>query len=179
MEDLMLQALDGTISAADQTRLSAYLNAHPDEQGVFDQMMRFEAAFVVEPVAAPAGFAMNVMAQVHQIAIAQPYAVTAMSGRQIALIVLIFSSAMATAFAVGGGLLAYGSSFVRPDFGPAGAFGRSIWFTVQDVFRVAISMGRVVLTQPLTWAVVIAGLLAMAAWVRLVAPAWVPQRQLA
>ncbi len=175
----MLQALDGTISAADQTRLSAYLNAHPDEREMLDQMKRFEAALVAEPVVAPANFTMKVMTQVHQIAIAQPYAVTAMSGKQIALIVLIFSSAMATAFAVGGGLLAYGSSFARPDFGPAGAFGRSLWFVVQDVFRVAISMTRVVLTQPLTWAVLIAGLLAVAGWVRLVAPAWMPQRQLA
>ena len=174
----MLQALDGTISAADQARLSAYLNAHPEEQEMFDQMLRFEATLVTEPVVAPANFTMKVMTQVHQIAIAQPYAVTAMSGRQIALIVLIFSSAMAAAFAVGGGLLAYGSSFARPDIGPAGAFGRSIWFVVQDVFRVAINMARVVLTQPLTWAAAIAGLLAIAAWVRLVAPAWVPQRQL-
>ena len=175
----MLQALDGTISAANQARLSAYLDAHPDERVMLEQMLRFEAALVAEPTAAPAHFTANVMAQVQQIAIAQPYAVTAMSGKQIALIVLIFSSALAAAFAVGGGLLAYGSSFVRPDVGPAGAFGRSVWFMVQNFGRAAFSLGRALLTQPITWAAAIAGLLTVMVWLRLVAPAWIPQRQLA
>jgi hypothetical protein len=182
MEELILQALDGTISPADQARLNAYLNAHPDERETFDEMMRFEASFaasfMAEPVDAPPHFAANVMGQVHQVAIAQPFAVTTMSSKQIALIILVCSSAMAVAFAAGGGLLAYGSSVVQPEFGPANAFGRGVWLIVQDIFRAAFSMARAVLTQPLTWAVLVAGVLAFAAWVRLVAPAWVPQRQL-
>ena len=179
----MMQALDGTISAADSARLSAYLNAHPDEREVFEQMLRFESRFEasleVEPVTMPANFMMNVMTQVHQVAIARPFAITAMSGKQIALIILIFSSAIAAAFAVGGGLLAYGSSFAGPNLGPAGAVARSFWITTQAVLRVAINMGRVVLMQPLTWAVIIAGAIAIAAWMKLIVPAWVPQRELA
>jgi predicted anti-sigma-YlaC factor YlaD len=183
MEELMLQALDGTISPADLARLNAHLNAHPDEREAFEQMARFEAefgsAFMAEPVAAPAGLMTNVMTQVHQIAIAQPFAVTAMSGKQIALIILIFSSAMAAAFAICGGVLAYGSSVVQPDFGAASSMGRSIWVATQGVFRAAFSMTRAVLSQPLTWAVMAVGLLSILAWVRLIAPVWVPQRQLA
>ena len=175
----MLQALDGTISAADQVRLNTYLDAHPQERTMFEQMLHFEATFVAEPMAAPTHFTANVMAQVQQIAIARPYAVTAMSGKQIALIVLIFSSAMVTAFAVGGALLAYGSSFVRPDVGPASAFGRGVWFALQNFGRAAFSLSRAVLSQPVTWAAAIAGLLTVMVWLRLVAPAWLPQRQLA
>lgn len=189
-EALMIEALDGTITPADQARLDAYLATHPEERTQFKQLLQFEGAFErvvqVPQILVPVNFAGNVMTQIrtlpaHAVNPFQPAmkagVITELNGRQIALIILLCSTMMVALLALGGGALAFGSSYLQPQ--PIGTLLREIGLVARDVFDVAIALLRGVLTLPLTWVVLVLGGLSVAMWMRVVAGAWLPKTQLA
>ena len=190
MDALMMDVLDGTITPADQVRLDAYLATHPDERAQFEQLVQFDGAFEragqVQPILVPVNFVGNVMSQIqtmpaHAIRFQQPAlktsVITELSGRQIALIILLCSTAMAAVLALGGGALAFGSSYLQPQ--PAGALLREIGLVARDIFGVFVALLRGVFMLPLTWVVLAIGGLAVAMWTRVVASAWAPRTELA
>ena len=190
IETLMIEALDGTIGPADQARLDAYLVTHPEERTQFEQLLQFDGAFEravqVPHSLVPVHFAGNIMTQIrtmpaHAMNPFQPAmkagVITELSGRQIALIILLCSTMMVALLALGGGALAFGSSYLQPQ--PVGTLLREIGLVAHDVFGVAIALLRGVLTLPLTWVVLAIGGLSVAMWMRVVAGAWLPKTELA
>jgi anti-sigma factor RsiW len=182
MEELMMQALDGTISATDRAKLDAFLLANPPERAAFEAMLRFEGvaapvlATHTPPVTLPLNFAANVMTRVNAAALAQPQTITAISSRQIVLVIVICSAAMAFSMAVAGGMVAYGSSVAPPHI--VSVFWEIV-DTARDVAGMLFVLGRALLAQPITWAVALVSVLVVALWMRMVAVVWLPQKQLA
>lgn len=196
MEALMIEALDGTLSPADQARLNAYWAAHPEARAQFDQLAQFDQAFEsagqMPKRMVPAQLTNNVMAQIQTLpafasqparqparsmalSSSGPGVITDLSGKQIALIILMCSAAMAVALGLGGGALAFGSSFWQP----AGALLREISIVARDVFNIVVALLRGIFMLPLTWVVLAVGGVAITMWMRLVAGAWLPKPQLA
>ena len=176
-----MEALDGTIAAADQIRLNAYLATHPEERAQFEQLMKFDGAFEqagqVSQIMMPVNFVGNVMTQIQAMpahavqaravqvqtqSVLKAGVITELSGRQIALIILLCSAAMAVLLALGGGALAFGSSLLQPQ--PAGALLREVGVLLRDIFGVVMALVRGVFTLPLAWVVLAVGGFAVVMW---------------
>lgn len=65
IDDLMLMALDGSITAQQQNELDAYLSAHPEAHAVFAQMQADDHAFLALPLPTlPMGLSKNIMSAI-------------------------------------------------------------------------------------------------------------------
>jgi anti-sigma factor RsiW len=173
INELMMDALDGTITPANRTLLDAHLAQHPDARIAFEHMMRIEAALRETPaVAAPAGFTGNVMAQARALPIAQP-----MHKTQIAAIIAANSVlvgvvwAMMAALLVGLGVLAAQTPALQPVF----AFIRGIATFTREGFELFATATRAWSAQPLAWVTLLAALALVGAWVTVMAKVLRPQ----
>lgn len=172
-ELLMMEALDGTITPANQAQLDAYLNTHPEARMLFDAMVDVDNTLVATPVVVPAAhFAHQVMHTVAQTKIARP-----LKAQHVALIVGTNTIAVfvfwLVAAAVVGGLIAN----LAP--GSMVEAARAVGSVLYGVFSALGKIGRVVLSQPITWVVMMLCLTIVVAWFGMLAKLMSPRRQLA
>lgn len=172
-DELMMDALDGTITPANRTTLEAHFAQHPDARAAFEQMMRVDAMLRDAPVVhAPADFARKVMAQARTMPIAKP-----VRGSHIAAIIaansLLVGSVwlMMAALLVGLGLLATQTPALQPVF----ALARAIDTYLRDALDLAAAGARAVGTQPIAWVTLLAALALVAAWAGVLAKVLRPQ----
>lgn len=177
-DDLMISALDGTITPPDRAMLNAYFAQRPGERAAFEQMLAVDLVLKeAEPVASPpADFAQRVMAQTRVTPIIQP-----MRHKQVAVVVVgnsllvVASWVMAFALLVGLVMLIGHSPVVQP----ALALGRAAVTGLSDVLHVVGSVARAMTGLPLAWVILVAAFGMVAAWFAVIARVWLPQRRLA
>jgi hypothetical protein len=171
-EQLMIDALDGTISERDHMALEAYFDVHPEERAMFDRMQDVDRAFRAEPViSAPATLAQQVMGTTRAVTAAQP----PLRASQIAFLILISSVLVVAA----GAIIAAMYSLISPGF-PVGEMQAFVAFTRGMVefgysfAGVLATFLRAVFSQPVTWVVVLGMIGVLAVWVRILAAVFVP-----
>jgi len=177
-DELMINALDGTITPSDKVALDAYFAQRPDARAMFEQMVAVDFALKeAEPTAPPpAGFTQQVMARVHVTPIVKP-----MARRHVAAIVVGNSVVvsitwlMSLAVLAGLALLVSKVRILQPVF----ALGRALAIGGADVARAMTSVLHAMIAQPLAWVIFIAVLGMVATWLAFIARVWLPQRRLA
>ncbi len=176
-EDLMIDALDGTLAPADRARLETYFASHPDERIAFEQMLAMDTWLKeAEPVQppAPAQFTQRVMAQARITQIARP-----VQRKQVAVIVvgnsllIGLSWIVILAAIVGLGMLAAQSPILQPVL----ALGRAMATNVSDALRALGAAMRILISQPIAWALFLGSMVLVVTWLGVLARAFVPQRQ--
>lgn len=172
-DELMMDALDGTITPANRAMLDAHFAQHPDARSAFAQMLHVDAALRAAPVVhAPADFSHKVMAQARALPIAKP-----MQTRHIAAIIAANSLLVGTvwvmlaAVLVGMGLLAAQTPALQPVF----ALARAVGAYVRDALGLAAAGVRAAGTQPIAWVTLLAALALVIAWVSMLAKVLRPQ----
>ena len=84
-EQLMIEALDGTLAESDRQALETYFDLHPQERALFERMRGLDDTLHLAPlIAAPASLAPQVMRQTAQTHVAQP----PLCASQIAFLIL-------------------------------------------------------------------------------------------
>lgn len=174
MDELMMQALDGTISKADRARLTAYLMANPDERALFESMLQTEALLRNLPMAKPSNnFASNVMVAVgHAHIAAKPS--PAVNGNQMLLLFLTCTISAVMMIIISAAVISMLSTYAGPQLHATVGVLRSIGTMGRESFGVIAAFARFVMTQPLVWIASIAGGLVVAIWLRVLAGLWLP-----
>lgn len=177
VEELMMQALDGTIGPTDRARLEAYFAEHPDERAGFERMLAMDAALRGAPLAAPpSGFAQAVVARARHVPLIRPlkrrYVVTlAVTNCALAALVWAFVGIALTS------LLAILSQ--QPLLQPLVAFTRGITIYTADTLNVLTLTVRSFIMQPFVWLMALASTAVVAAWLGIMIKVLVPARRLA
>jgi anti-sigma factor RsiW len=173
IDELMMDALDGTITPANRALLDAHLAQHTEARTAFAQMLRVDAILRETPATpAPADFSHKVMAQARAMPVAKP-----MRGSQIAAIIAANSVLVGTvwlmmaAVLIGLGLLATQTPALQPVF----ALARAVGAYVRDALGLAAAGVRAVGAQPLAWIMLLAALALVAAWAGVLAKVLRPQ----
>ncbi len=146
VEELMMQALDGTIDAADRARLDAYLAERPTERAAFERMLAVDAALRWAPaVAPPADFAAAVVARARTTSPARP-----IKRRYIvALVVANWTLTTLVWTLIGITLVGLGALLTQhPLFQPIFAFGRGVTTSLMDMLGVLATTARSLTAQP-------------------------------
>jgi anti-sigma factor RsiW len=176
VEQWMMDALDGHISACDHAALDAYLAEHPDERVVFERMQRMDHTLRAEPpVQAPPTLKLNVMAVLPRTSAAQP------SNGSIPRFwltppqaVFIGMVAVMLVFIIGVGTLA-AISTVPPTLvatqqvPPAtAALVTSVGDVAKTVSHASVALARAIFSQPITWLLIGISVMIAFLWARLV-----------
>lgn len=176
-EELMMNALDDTITPSDRALLNTYLAQRPDERAAFEHMLAVDLELkAVEPVAPPTHFAQNVMAQARVTPIFRP-----LPRKQLAAVVAgnsliaLYVWLMCIGLFIGAGILIA----QLPEAQLLIGFLRAIFINITDAARALGSVTRAVIEQPIAWVVLFVAAATVAAWVTLVARVYLPQRRLA
>jgi len=174
-EDLMMNALDGTITPSERATLNTWFAQHPDERAAFEHMLAVDIALKeAEPIAPPAAFTQRVLAQTRAMPIVRP-----IKRSQVAVVVVGNSLLMAlswmviVAAVIGFGALAAQAPIMQPVF----AFVRAIFTLVSDVLRALGSTTRALSGQPIVWIAIVAAMALVVAWFSVVARVFLPQRR--
>ena len=173
IDELMMDALDGTIAPANRALLDAHFAQHPEARVAFEQMMRVDVALREAPaIVVPADFSRKVMVQARVMPIAKP-----MHTRHIAAIVaansLLIGAVwlMLAALLVGLGLLASQLPALQPVF----ALVRAAIAYLRDALGLASAGVRALGTQPIAWLTLLAAIALVMAWVGVLAKVLRPQ----
>jgi len=177
VDQWMMDALDGHISAHDRAALEAYLSEHPAERSAFKQMLRVDHALSAEPLApAPKSLKLNVMAALPR-ATATPQPANARPMRLwLTAPQAVFLAMVATMLAVviGLGAVAFisiaspaiaSSSSVPP---ATAAIVNSAGDAAATVMHATAALTRVIFSQPVTWIVILISVWVAFLWARLV-----------
>ncbi len=175
-EDLMINALDGTITPSERATLNTWLAQHPDERAGFENMLAVDIALKeAEPIAPSAAFTQRVLAQTRVTPIVRP-----IRRSQVAVVVAGNSLLMALSWVViaaaviGFGALAAQAPIMQPVF----AFARAIITLITDAFRAIGSTTRALSGQPIVWIAIVAAMALVVTWFSVVARVLFPQRKL-
>ncbi len=176
-EDLMMNALDGTLAPSDRAVLNAWFAQHPDERAAFEAMLAVDIALrEAEPIAPPpTAFTQRVLAQTRVTPIVRP-----VNRSQLAVVVagnsllMVLSWVVIVAAVIGFGALAAQSPIMQPVF----ALIRAIATIVTDAFRALGSTTRALSGQPIVWMAIATALIVVIAWLGVVARVFLPQRRL-
>lgn len=173
IDELMMDALDGTITPANRALLDAHLAQHADARVTFEHMLRIDAALREAPaISPPADFSRKVMAQARVMPIAKP-----MRNSQIVAIIAANSLLvgvmwlMLAALLVGLALLAAQLPALQPVF----ALAHAVAAYVRDALELATAGARALGSQPVAWVTALAALSLVAAWVGVLAKVLWPQ----
>ena len=180
MDELMMQALDGTISKADRAKLTAYLHMHADEREFFEGLLHTEALLRNLPAARPPiNFASNVLVAVSHARIAAKPS-PAVNGNQMLLLFLTCTISAVMMLIISATVMSLLNTYANPQVHVTLGFLRSLLTFGRDAFSVLAAFARFGMTQPLVWIASIAGGLVVAVWLRVLASLWLPtQPQLA
>jgi anti-sigma factor RsiW len=166
MDELMMNALDGALSAEQRRTLNEYLDQHPQERALFERMQGVDTLLRAERVTAPPpGLKYHVMAAVPR----QRIEPATLRWPQIVFIILA-ASLLASIIAV---ILFVVFSTLQPllpqSVLPAlvSILSSIIEFGV-SIFSVVIAIGRAALAQPVTWLVMCVAMSIVALWMRIV-----------
>jgi anti-sigma factor RsiW len=173
IDELMMDALDGTITPANRALLDAHLAQHPDARAAFEQMLHVDAALRETPaVAAPADFSRKVMAQARVMPIAQPLRsgyIAAIIAANSVLVGAVW--VVMAALLIGLGLLAAQTPALQPVF----AYVRGIAIFAREGIELFATATRAWGTQPIAWVTLLAALALVGAWVTVMAKVLRPQ----
>ncbi|MCL5998720.1 MAG: hypothetical protein M1546_22090 [Chloroflexi bacterium] len=171
-EQLMIDALDGTLAECDRQALETYFDLHPQERALFERMRGLDDTLHLAPlVAAPASLAPQVMRQTAQTHVAQP----PLCASQIAFLIFISSVLVVCA---GVAMLALGS-LLSPEFPVREiqtllAFMRGVAEFGVSLLDVVTTFLRAVFSQPTAWVVLVGMIAVVTLWMRLLAVVFVP-----
>ena len=184
IDHLMMDALDGCISAQGRATLEEYLSEHPAERIAFEQMQRVDHALCVEPLApAPRTLKLNVMAAITQGAITRTSTaravVTQLSSAQPARMWLtapqaVFLAMVAATLAV---VIGIGAFVLFSSAPPTLAYAASpatgsilgaVGYYAQSIVHVLITLIRALFSQGIAWIVMLATLVIASLWARVV-----------
>ncbi|BCX05595.1 MAG: hypothetical protein KatS3mg053_3533 [Candidatus Roseilinea sp.] len=177
VEELMIQALDGEISAEDRARLDAYLAERPGERAEFERMLAVNAALRNAPiVATPDGFAEAVVARARTAPVIRPVKrryIVALIATNWALAFLVWACAGAVLI----GLITLLAQ--QPLLQPALAFGRGAVISFTDMLNVLATTARTFITQPAVRLTMLAAVAIVAIWLGVLVKVLAPPRRLA
>ena len=163
-EQLMMDALDGSLSESDRDTLQAYLGTHAEERSLLERMQRMDRSLRAEPAAVvPFAMTRKVMNSVAHTHVIKP----AIKGSQIAFVICasgIVVLLVALLFLV----FAMQLSAPAPDATAYAllAFVLGIADVIQSIFLVVIAFIRAAFSQPLTWLISLGMALIVTGWVR-------------
>lgn len=171
-EALMMDALDGTISAADLAKLDAYFAQRPDERLAFQRMLAVDAALRQVPVTPPpSDFSQAVVARARSVPIAKPV------NRHHLVAFIVTNSVLATlvwlvSFAMLFGLV--GLLLQQPFTQPIIAFAHGINIYVADAFNLFTRLTRSLVTQPIVWVTALVSTALVVTWLSVMARVLAP-----
>ena len=176
MEELMMQALDGTINNTDRTRLNAYFDAHADQREMFESMLQTEMMLRNLPlVSLPANFASNVMTAVNNARIAaKPSPV--LNGNQVLVLFLTCTISAVMLLVIFAAILSVLTTYAGPQIQSTLIFLRHLTQLGRESLSVIAAFARFAISQPVVWIVSTAGGLVVAIWLRVLAGLWLPPR---
>ncbi len=173
IEQLMIDALDGTLSPRDYRVLRAHLDRHPDERAMFDQMLEFDRTMRAEaaPVA-PATMTQHVMTAIRQAHVAQP----ALKAPQIAFLIGFPSALLfVITLALIGLYLLVSPDMPQVDIQAGLALLRAMADFVESIVVAVILFLRALYSMPLTWGVTVGLAIVVAGWMRIMIAIWLPR----
>ena len=187
VDQWMMDALDGHISARDRAALEAYLTEHPAERVAFKRMLRVDHALSAEPLSpAPKTLKLNVMA-------ALPRATTAsrptsprpmrpwLTAPQAVFIAVVAAMLVVV---IGLGTVAFVSVAsptiaLSPSVPPAtAAIVNTAGDAARTVVHATVALARVIFLQPITWVVIVVSMWVAFLWARLVVMLLLPTLKL-
>ena len=177
-DELMMNAVDGTLLPSDKAVLEVYFIKYPDQRAAFEQVLAVDHMLKeAEPVAPPPTyFAERVMAQTRVTPIVKP-----IKRKTVAVLIagnsllLVCTWLMLLSFI--GGVVWLGAQL--PVMQPVLAFGRAITLSFEDVLRAIGSVTRAVFGQPLVWLFLAVAMCIVTAWFAVLARVFLPQHKLA
>ena len=173
IEQLMIDALDGTLNPRDYQALLAHFERHPDERAAFDQMLEFDRTMRDEaaPVA-PATMTQQVMTAIRQAHVAQP----ALKAPQIAFLIGFPSALLlVVSFTLMGLYLLVSPPMPQVDFQAGLALLRAMADFVESIVVAVILFLRALYSMPLTWGVTVGLAIVVAGWMRIMIAIWLPR----
>jgi anti-sigma factor RsiW len=172
-ERLMIAALDGKLSDAEQSALEDYLEQWPLERASFEQLQHVDQLLRAEPVLAPpAQLQALVMRRVNRM----PVVPIRLGTSQIVFLAGITGLILV---GMGGGALALVGSLspAVPSALLSGAIAIAhiALDTLAILLSVAISISRALLSRPATWLVAVGLCAIVAVWLRIIAAIYLPR----
>lgn len=173
IDELMMDALDGTITPANRAVLDTHLAQNPEARLAFEQMICVDVALRGAPaISAPAGFSHKVMAQAHAMPIAKPMRTSHIAAIIAANSVLVGAVwVVMAALLIGLGVLAAQTPALQPVF----ALVRAIGTYLRDAIGLAAAATRAWSTQPIAWLTLLAAFALVATWIGVMAKVLRPQ----
>jgi anti-sigma factor RsiW len=173
IDELMMDALDGTITPANRAVLDAHLAQNPEACIAFEQMMRVDVALrKAQAVNMPVDFSNKVMAQARAMPIAKPMRTSHIAAIIAANSVLVGAVwVIMAALLIGLGMLAAQTPALQPVF----ALIRAIGAYVREAIEMGGAATRAWGTQPIAWITLLAALALVGTWVGVMAKVLRPQ----
>jgi hypothetical protein len=191
IEQLMVDALDGTLDARGQARLEKYLAQHASERAVFEQMQRVDGVLRSEPIIpAPVELKSRVMLALPHPAAVHPTpahgaahstthrAAVAPGARaphmgltvpQAVFIGVVGTMVLAVMVFTLLAVLPVSPDALSQAAPPAtAAIWRATLNLIESMWGVLITLLRALLSQPITWAIACASFVVASLWARLI-----------
>lgn len=177
VDQWMMDALDGHISARDRAALETYLTEHPAERIAFKRMLRVDHALSAEPLSpAPKTLKLNVMAALPRASTLQQPASARPMWLRLTAPQAVFIAVVAAMLVVviGLGSVAF-VSIISPTITlsssvpPAtAAIVNSAGDAARTVMHATAALARVIFLQPITWVVIVVSMWVAFLWARVV-----------
>lgn len=172
IEQLMMDALDGTLSASDHKMLSAYLDAHPEERALFARMQGVDTLLRTAPMQAPPP------ALKHSVMAALPNRrIETATLRWTQIVFLIVFASLIGMLMVAGMAAVYGALVPLIPIGATLSVTnllREVTATGLSIAGMGLDISRAFFSHPLAWLAMLIALSIVALWTRLVLLAWLP-----
>lgn len=177
IEQLMMDALDGTLSASERKKLRAYLDAHPEERALFARMQGVDVLLRATPKQAPPP------ALKHSVMAALPHRrIEAATLRWTQIVFLIVFASLIGMLMVAGLVAVYGAIAPLISISAAlsiTAFLREVAAVGLSIIGAGLDICRVFFSHPMAWLAMLIALGIVALWARLVLVVWLPGLRLA